>query len=84
MTEDEILFLDFPSDFERLCAERRINEAFQEACADFAAIKLEILKAAQHRKVGDDQFLADLNESLEDLRREIQTELVRKRDGNSH
>lgn len=84
MTEDEILFLDFPSDFERLCVERRINDAFQEACSDFAAIKLEILKAGQDRKAGDNQFLADLNESLEDLRREIQTELARKRDKNSH
>ncbi|SMP16198.1 hypothetical protein SAMN06265373_10334 [Shimia sagamensis] len=83
MTEDEILFLDFPSDFEMLCAARKSNKAFREACADFAAIKMEILRVSQQNKPNDERFLADLTESLEDLRQEIRTTLSRHRDAKS-
>lgn len=81
MTEDEILFADFPSEFDQLCAEREANKSFQDLCADFAAIKLEILKLSQEQNTNDKRYLADLTESLEDLRHDIKSALSHPRGG---
>lgn len=83
MTVDEILFLDFPADFERLCAVRKSDKDLHDICTDYAAIKLEILKLSKQQNTYDTRFLADLSESLEDLRREISATLFQSRSPNS-
>lgn len=83
MTVDEILFLDFPADFERLCVVRKSDKDFHNVCTDYAAIKLEILKLSKQQNTNDTRFLADLTESLEDLRQEISSALLLSRSPNS-
>ncbi len=71
MTGDDTLGQAFPGFEMQIAKLRRTNAVFDEICADFIALRKELEFCSESMKPRDREYLANINESLSALRKEI-------------
>ena len=76
MTEDAFFSAQFPGSAPRLEALRDRDKEFDQMCADYQEVFLELARGPQAVAGTQPRYLADLAESLADLRNSIERQLL--------
>ena len=75
MSDDEFFAAQFPNTAQRLKELRACDEEFDQICADYQEMFLELAEGSETGAETQPRYLADLAESLSDLRNSIETRL---------
>lgn len=78
MTDNETIAAQFAAEATHVAALRRTDAGFDELCRDFLLLYHELIRRSGRAAAAKDtRYVADLAESLADLRGEIETRLGR-------
>ncbi|WP_170763668.1 hypothetical protein [Ruegeria lacuscaerulensis] len=76
MSDDDFFAEQFPGTAQRLRELRACDEEFDQICADYQEVFAEMAEGSKTATVSQTRYLADLAESLSDLRNSIEMQLV--------
>jgi len=76
MSDDDFFAAQFPGTAQHLHKLRACDEEFDQICADYQEVFAELSEGSKVTAISQPRYLADLAESLSDLRRSIEARLL--------
>ncbi len=76
MSEDDFFAAQFPGTAQRLQELRVLDHEFDQICTDYHEVFTELAEGSKPTAISQTRYLADLAESLADLRNSIENRLL--------